>query len=87
MNIVKIGPVELYEDEALRLYNEGKYIMTYSKIYQLHFGGKGYPRVYGTVIYNHPCVGGIGLARRGRYYKFDAAEVNNVLGFQLIREA
>ena len=33
--IVKIGSVELYEDEARKLYEEKKYIVTYGGVYQL----------------------------------------------------
>ena len=31
--IVKIGSVELYEDEARKLYEEKKYIVTYGGVY------------------------------------------------------
>ena len=35
--IVKIGSVELYEDEARKLYEEKKYIVTYGGVYQLFY--------------------------------------------------
>ena len=84
--IVKIGPVELTEKEAERLYGEHKYIVTYSKVFQLFHGGKSYPHVYGQVIYEKPTKDGVGLARRGRFYALTGAAVNSVLGFSLVNE-
>ena len=47
--IVKIGRVELTEEEAQKIYEEGKYIVAASKIYQIHYSrNAGY---YGSVVY------------------------------------
>lgn len=77
--IIKIGNVELTEEEAYRLYTERKYIVTYSRIYQLHFSENLKGNIYGTEIYY--CKG---MARRGRYFAMDANTVNNLLGFELV---
>jgi hypothetical protein len=77
-NIQRIGNVELTFDEAFKLYQENKYIVTYSKIYQLFFS-TAQNKVYGQVIYNQK-----GLARRGRFYAFSGEQVNNLVKAQLV---
>ena len=77
--IVKIGNVELYESEAMRYYQENKYIVTYSHIYQLFYSA-AQQKVYGNSIYY--CKG---MTRRGRFYIFDGAEVNRLVGANLVR--
>ena len=78
-NIIRIGTVELYESEAKRLYDERKYIVTYSRIYQLNYGGRPYPHVYGHEIYASR-----GMTRRGRFFALPGAEVNRLVGFPLV---
>ena len=78
--IVKIGSVEVTEQEAFSLYEQGKYIVTYSMIYQLHYSA-AQKRVYGTVIYRSP-----GMARRGRFYAIDGKSVNRLVGSMLVNE-
>ena len=80
MKIIKIGSAQLTEAEALKIYNNDNYIITYSKIYQLHYSAAQHT-IYGSVIYQQP-----GLTKRGRYYTFTAAEVNNLLGYQFLNE-
>ena len=81
-SIIKIGSAELYESEAERLYEAGKYIVTYSCIYQLQRGGRAYPHVYGLKIYS--CKG---MTRRGRFYALSANEVNDLVGQPLVTPA
>lgn len=85
MDNVKIGTVELTETEAEKLYSEGKYIVTYSKVYQL-FYSKAMRGVYGQLIYLKPTRYGVGLVQRGRYIAATAKEVNKILGFPLLNE-
>ena len=80
MEIIKIGNVELTKEEAEKLYESGKYIVTFSRIYQLHYSN-AQKRVYGTEIYRQQ-----GMARRGRFYAMDAKTVNHLLGFALVKE-
>lgn len=80
MKIVKIGNVELTEVEAFKLYESGKYIVTYSRIYQLHYCQPS-QMVYGSEIYRQQ-----GMARRGRFHAVDAKAVNHLLGFKLVLE-
>ncbi len=82
--IVKIGSVELTEAEAARLYADGKYILTYSKVYQIHYSA-AQDIYYGTVVYSKPTRGGCGFTRRGRFFAMDAAEINKVIGVELLR--
>lgn len=76
--IIRIGNVELYADEALKLYTEKQYIVTYSRIYQLHYSA-AQKRVYGTEIYYQPK-----LCLRGRYHTMSAAAVNRLIGKELL---
>lgn len=80
--IIKIGRVELLESEALKMYNDKKYIITYSKIYQLFYSKNA--GVYGSVIYQMPTKGTGGFTRRGRFFAMDAETVNHLLGFELL---
>ena len=84
MQIVKIGPVELTMDDAEKLYTSGeKYLVTFSKIYQIHFS-QAQKTYYGSVVYS--CAKGANLAKRGRFHAFTAREVNNLLGYKLLNE-
>lgn len=76
--IIKIGSVELTEAEALELYESRKYIVTYSRIYQLQYSS-AQKRVYGTEIYRQQ-----GMTKRGRFYAMDAESVNDLIGFNLV---
>lgn len=78
MAIVKIGSVELTEAEAERYYSEGRYIVTYGCIYQLHYS-TAQRKVYGSVIYRQK-----GMTRRGRFFAMDAETVNHLVGFSLV---
>ena len=76
--IVRIGGVELYESEALKLYQEEKYIVTYSRIYQLFYSA-AQKTVYGQEIYHQK-----GMTRRGRFYAMDGKSVNDLVGYSLV---
>ena len=80
MSIVKIGSVELTHEESLRYYQEGKYIVNYGGVYQLHYS-TAQKVVYGRKIYS--CRG---LTRRGRFFAMDAQTVNHLVGFPLVNE-
>lgn len=84
MEIIKIGNVEFSADEARRYYESEKYIVTYSKIYALHWSA-AQQKVYGSVIYEKPKTGGVGLAKRGRFFILSADNVNGLLGFNLLK--
>lgn len=79
-NIVRIGGIELTPQEAERYYREGKYLVNYGGVYQLHYSA-AQKRVYGQKIYT-----GRGLARRGRFFAMDGATVNHLLGYNLVAE-
>ena len=86
MDIVKIGPVELSPDEAEKLYYSGeKYIVTFSRIYQIHYS-QAQRRFYGQEIFRAMPGPGNNYARRGRFYAFTAEKVNSLLGFKLLQE-
>lgn len=78
--IVKIGNVELCEAEALSLYHSEKYIVTYSRIYQLFYSA-AQKRVYGTEIYYQK-----GLCKRGRFHALAGSDVNRLVKAKLVKE-
>ena len=78
--IVKIGRVELTEEEAQKIYEEGKYIVAASKIYQVHYSkNAGW---CGSVVYKEPY--GKAFTRRGRFYVMGGEEVNRMLERELL---
>ena len=79
MEIIKIGRVELTKEEVQKLYEEKKYICTFSAIYQIHYS-QAQQRFYGSKLFS------IGLAVKGRYHAMTAAEINKIQGQDLLRE-
>lgn len=78
MEIVKIGTVELSRSEAEAIYNERKYICSYSGIFQINYS-KAQNKYYGQKVISYK-----GYASRGRFYIQTASEVNSVLGKQIL---
>lgn len=79
MEIVKIGRVELFEHEAREIYEAGKYILTYSKVYAVDYSA-AQKKFYGRVVLNQ------GGARRGRYHIMTAKELNHLYGHTIFNE-
>lgn len=77
--VVKIGTVEMYESEAQEIYEAGKYILTYSKVYTVDYS-TAQKRFYGRVVLNQ------GGARRGRHYIMTAKELNRLFGKMIFIE-
>lgn len=82
-NTVKIGNVELTDNEALKLYKEHRYIVTYKSVYQL-FYSQNVGGVYGNKIYYH--YNTLPLTKRGRFYAMTAREVNKLIGHEILIE-
>lgn len=79
MVIVKIGSVELTEEEVKALYEAKKYICTYSGVYQIFYNENyGFS---GQLIIHYK-----NLARRGRFYSLTAKEINKIIGKSILRE-
>ena len=84
MEIIRIGNVELSPGEAEKLYYSGeKYIVTFSRIYQIHYS-QAQRRFYGQEIFR--AMPGNNYARRGRFYAYDAKGVNWLLGYKFLNE-
>ena len=82
--IYKIGPVGLTEAQAREIMDQGRYIVTYSSVYQIHYSpNAGY---YGQKLHQRPQKGGIGYARRGRFYALRGADVNRLVGARLVND-
>lgn len=87
--MVKVGRIELTDAEALGMYFSGKrYIVAYRTVYALEWcanytnpdGSHG--GVYGREIYYH--YGEMPLTRRGRWFAHTAAEVNKLIGKDIL---
>ena len=79
--IIRIGKVELYEEEAAKIYSEGKYIITCSRVYAVHYSNAvGY---YGSELHYKPRAR---YTRPGRFFTLTAKQINDVLGFSLLNE-
>ena len=76
----KAGRVELTEKEAFRIYEEKKYIVTSTAIYQPHFS-QAQNAVYFSKVFTVK-----GMARRGRFHTLTAAQINKILGEELLIE-
>ena len=77
-NIYTIGRTEITESDAWKIYEAGKYILNYSGVWQICYS-QAQRRFYGMNVYNHK-----GMARRGRFYTLTGAEVNRLVGFNLL---
>lgn len=78
-NVCKIGTTELTESEAREIRESDKYIVNYGGVFQIEYS-QAQRRYYGLKLYS-----GKGLTSRGRYHTMTAAEVNHLLGFNLVR--
>lgn len=78
-DFVIIGKLTLSHNEVLNHYHDHKYIITHRAIYQL-FYSNAQRRAYASEIYR-----GQNLTRRGTYRAATAAEVNQLLQFDLLR--
>lgn len=77
--IVKIGRVELTENDVKKLYEGHKYICTYGGIWQIFYSeNAGFS---GQLIVHYK-----GLSSRGRFYALTAREINHVIGKEILRE-
>ena len=79
--MIEISNIKLTENEAFKLYQDHKYIVTYSRIFQLNHGGTPYPYVYGSELYYKK-----GMSKKGTYKVMTGTEINNMLGFKLLIE-
>ena len=80
--LVKIGSVTLFPEEAEEVYQDGKYIVTGTKIYQVNYSN-AQQKYYGQQIYANPK--GQRLTRRDRYYVYTAEQVNHLLGVDWVK--
>jgi len=79
-DIVRIGNVELTEEEAAQYYQERKYICTSSAVWQIHYSPA--QRQY----YGIKEIQVFGIARRRRFYALDAETINRILNKKILIE-
>lgn len=80
MKIIKLANVEFYENEVQKLYEEHKYIVTYSGVFQIFYS------VAQGKFYTHKVVEEKGIVTRGRFYTMDAKTINHILGTKVLNE-
>lgn len=73
-----IAGVELGENEAQKLVNEGKYIVKFSSIHKIMYSEeRGY---YAKCVHKISVPrGGVGFAKRGRFYTLSEEQVSNLI--------
>lgn len=78
--VIKVGSVEFTESDLEKIYEEKKYVVTYSGVYAIHYS-TSQKQYYSTkVIY---CKG---MAKRGRFYIMTAETINNIIGKKVLNE-
>lgn len=76
--IIKAGTTELTEQDAIRIYENQKYIVNYSGVFQPHYSA-AQKQVYFSKVINIK-----GIARRGRFYEMDAKTINHIIGKDIL---
>lgn len=75
----KAGRVELTEEQAYKIYNDKKYIVTSYGIFQPFYSQAG------NQVYFQQISIIKGLAKRGRFHTLTGDEINHVLGYEYLR--
>lgn len=76
MNTVTLAGIEFTQEEAMKHYRENKYLVKYNGIYKIEYAKEKF-RV--KKIYD-----GKGLTKRGRFFAFDADQVNRLVEYKLV---
>ena len=83
---MRIGTIEIDEQTAAEIYAAHQYIATYARIYEVYAPNSGYPFYHYGEIYNKRYNNVPAFARRGKWKRLTAAQVNDLVGFKLIEE-
>ena len=75
MEMVKIGPVELFPEEVEQYFREGKYIVTRTAIYKITRTAGKYR---GKIVHR-----GKEMTLKGRFFAMDSKTVKDALGITL----
>lgn len=79
--VVKIGRVELFPEEAQEAYERGLYIVAFRRVYQVNYSA-AQRFYYGQQVYYSPAA--MPLTRRGRNIAISGPEVNRLIGHELL---
>ena len=79
--VVKIGRVELFPEEAQEASERGLYIVAFRRVYQVNYSA-AQRFYYGQQVYYSPAA--MPLTRRGRYIAISGPEVNRLIGHELL---
>ena len=75
-----IGGVELSRSEVEQYYNEKRYIVCFSGVFQINFS-QANNRFYGQLV-----IAKKGISKRGRFYAMKAKEINDILNEKILVE-
>jgi len=79
MTVIRIGGIELTQDEARDLYDSGRrYLISYNTITEMTYDAKT-DCFGGKVICRKPKGQKLGFTRRGRFYSFTKEEIDGFL--------
>ena len=70
---IKIGNIELLEDKIAKIYEENKYICTYTGIFQV-FYSQAQKQYYGQKVIDYK-----GYTKKGKFYIQTAKQINYIL--------
>lgn len=80
MEIIKIGTTELTRDAVSKIYDDEKYVVNYSGVWQICYS-MAQNQYYGLKVISYR-----GLSKRGRFYVMSAGDINHVLGQEILAE-
>lgn len=80
MEKVAFGNLSLDERNVAKIYNDGKYVVTYSGVYQVHYSSSQ-NLYYGVKIIEYT-----GIVKRGTYAILSAKEINEFIGKKILNE-
>lgn len=76
----KAGRVELTKEEAFKIWNDRKYVVTSYGIFQPHFHNRQpKQQIYFTQVSHIK-----GIAKRGRFHTLTGDEINHILGYEYL---
>ena len=77
---VKVGSTELTEQEVEKIYEEKKYVVSYSGVYAIYYSTTQ------KQYYSRKVIDCKGMAKRGRFYIMTAETVNHIIGKKVLNE-
>lgn len=81
---MRIGTIEIDEQTAAEIFAARQYIATYARIYEIYAPNAACPYYHAGEVYNKRYNGKSAFARRGKWKRLTAEQVNELVGFKLV---